>query len=167
MSVRIRTLLFAAIMIVAGCASATDADGAVSSSAAPLVPQPVSATTVPVKEPVADVSPGGAAEEASARALAPAPTPTPASTDTVAGVGSISVATGVVVEVDGDLSSIREFAIRLKDGATLELIPEPGLLFAGGPLSHVRDHLVSGAPVRVEYRQAEGSAIVTAIGDAG
>ena len=75
--------------------------------------------------------------------------------------------TGVVVAVAGDLTVINSFSVLLADGSTVLLVPADGLLFDGSsPLSHVRDHLVSGAPVLVEYH-TEGEALVaTAVGDA-
>lgn len=76
-------------------------------------------------------------------------------------------ASGVVVAVDGDLTVINSFSVLLSDGSTLLLVPADGLLFDGSsPLSHVRDHLVSGAPVRVEYHTAGGALVATAVGDA-
>lgn len=82
-------------------------------------------------------------------------------------VGSIDSATGVVVEVDGDLSAIDRFSVLLADGSTLSFTPEPGLLFDhDGPLSHLRDHLVSGSPVLVEFYQHGELLIAAAVGDA-
>ena len=73
---------------------------------------------------------------------------------------------GVVVAVDGDLSEVRGFSLLLSDGDILALVPQAGLLFDGGPLAHLRDHLVSGAPVEVEFRIEAGVAIATGVGDA-
>jgi hypothetical protein len=76
--------------------------------------------------------------------------------------------TGVVIAVEGNLTGIDSFVIRLPDGSDLSLVPTEGLLFDGvGPLSHVRDHLVSGNPIYVTYEaSSELPPIVHAIGDA-
>ena len=68
--------------------------------------------------------------------------------------------------MDGDLSEIRAFSLLLSDGVVLELVPQAGLLFDGGPLSHVRDHMVSGAPITAEFQVEAGVAIATSVGDA-
>jgi len=62
------------------------------------------------------------------------------------------VVEGVVIAVDGDLTNVTSFTLRLPDGSDLVLMPAAGVLFHGSaPISHVRDHLASGAPVRVGY----------------
>jgi hypothetical protein len=82
-----------------------------------------------------------------------------------AGADSLE-ATGVVVALDGGLEAVDSFTIVLSDGSELTLIPEPDLLFEGGPLSHLRDHLLSGTPVGVVYSiDAEGNAIAHRVGD--
>ena len=73
--------------------------------------------------------------------------------------------TGVVLAVDGDLAAVSSFSILLADGSTLELTPQPGLLFEDGPLSHIRDHLVSGSPVRVEFHPEGNLLIATEVVD--
>jgi hypothetical protein len=77
--------------------------------------------------------------------------------------------TGVVIAVEGTLAGTDSFTIRLEDGSDVVLVPVDGLLFDGAsPLSHVRDHLVSGSPVRVTYQtSAAGPATAIEIGDAG
>jgi hypothetical protein len=60
-------------------------------------------------------------------------------------------ATGVVIAVVGNLQGTDSFTILLPDGSELVLLPEPDLLFDGGPLAHLRDHLTSGAPIVVTY----------------
>lgn len=104
---------------------------------------------------------------------ATSPTSTVALPQTTAVIDSPSVSSevsqqevGVVVAVDGDLNEIRGFSLLLPDGAVIKLVPQAGLLFDGGPLSHLRDHLVSGAPVSVVYRVEDGVAIATNVGDA-
>jgi len=76
---------------------------------------------------------------------------------------------GVVVSVDGTLAGTNSFTVRLEDGSDLTLVPVDGLLFDGvSPLSHVRDHLISGSPVQITYRtSAEGPVTAIEIGDAG
>jgi hypothetical protein len=98
--------------------------------------------------------------------IATTTTQPPATTTTAAPVEE--TVTGVVIAVEGNLAGIDSFVIRLPDGSDLALAPTEGLLFDGaGPLSHVRDHLVSGNPVTVTYVDAsEGLPTVHAIGDA-
>jgi hypothetical protein len=93
--------------------------------------------------------------------------PTPATTGAFVPI-EVTV-TGVVISVDGSLGATNFFTIRLGDGSDLHLVPSDGLLFDGAaPLSHVRDHLVSGSPVRVTYQTSvEGPLLVMQIGDAG
>jgi hypothetical protein len=81
--------------------------------------------------------------------------------------GPAGIATGVVVAVDGDLTAINSFSVLLGDGTTLLFVPQEGLSFdRSGPLSHVRDHLVSGAPVDVEFDRVGEVLRATAVGDA-
>jgi len=76
---------------------------------------------------------------------------------------------GVVLAVEGTLAGTDYFTIRLEDGSDLTLVPVDGLLFDGvSPLSHVRDHLVSGSPVQVTYQTSvAGPGTAIKIGDAG
>ncbi len=77
-----------------------------------------------------------------------------------------TMATGVVVAVEGDLSAISSFSILLSDGETLVLVPQAGVLFDGeGPLSHLRDHLLSGEPVMVEFHQGADNLVAATVGD--
>lgn len=86
-----------------------------------------------------------------------------AGSDTSSGEG----VTGVVVAVDGDLAAIDSFSVLVEDGSTVLFVPDEGLLFDGsGPLSHLRDHLVSGVPVAVEFRNEGSTMVATAVGDA-
>jgi hypothetical protein len=75
----------------------------------------------------------------------------------------------VVIDVVGGLAGIDSFTLRLPDGTDLELTPAEDLLFGdAGPISHIRDHLVSGAPVTATYRASSpGLPIVVAVDDAG
>jgi len=81
------------------------------------------------------------------------------------GDGSVE---GVVIAVDGTLAEVSSFTVRLPDGTDATFVPQPGILFdETAPIGHVRDHLVSGAPVLVEYVTLEnGELLATAVGDA-
>jgi hypothetical protein len=75
---------------------------------------------------------------------------------------------GVVIEVVGDLTSVESFTLRLPDGTDRVFEPAPGTLFDGdAPLSHLQDHLRSGAGVEVRYRSLEGGTLEAfEVGDA-
>ena len=75
---------------------------------------------------------------------------------------------GVVIEVVGDLTSVESFTVRLPDGTDRVFEPAPGTLFDGDvPLSHLQDHLRSGARVEVRYRSLEGGRLEAfEVGDA-
>ena len=77
--------------------------------------------------------------------------------------------TGIVIDVDGNLAATDLFVIRLESGDDLTLVPADGLLFDGvAPLTHLRDHLVSGDPIQVTYEiSSDGPAMATAVGEAG
>jgi len=76
-------------------------------------------------------------------------------------------ATGVVIDVQGNLQGTNSFTILIEDGSELVMIPAPGLLFDGGPLSHLRDHVLSGAKVKVVYTvEDDGTHIAIQVGDA-
>ncbi len=97
----------------------------------------------------------------------PQPTPTsqPATTSTTSAPEPVEVA-GVVIDFDGNLQEVSSFTL-LVEGEPIVLVPDDGVLFDGGPLSHLRDHLSSGAPVRVVYlTNADSINIAIEIGDA-
>jgi hypothetical protein len=74
---------------------------------------------------------------------------------------------GVVIAVDGSLSGIDSFTIRVDDGTDVTFVPEDGALFDSGPFSHIRDHLTSGTPIRVDYVMLDdGSNLALSAGDA-
>ncbi len=75
-------------------------------------------------------------------------------------------AVGVVVEIDGDLETVRSFVLRTGDGEELTFVPDASADFDGAPLSHLRDHLRSGEEVRVDYEEREGTRIALRISDA-
>jgi len=75
--------------------------------------------------------------------------------------------TGTVIDVVGDLSTITGVTLLTEDGEQVDFIPAPDALFDGGPISHIRDHLVSGAPVQFEYRELnDGTLVAIELGDA-
>ncbi len=77
------------------------------------------------------------------------------------------VVTGTVIDVVGDLSAITSITLLTEDGEQMDFVPAPGALFDGGPVSHIRDHLVSGAPVHFEYEEREdGTLVAIELGDA-
>ena len=68
---------------------------------------------------------------------------------------------GLVIDLDGDLSSVASFTLRLADGTDRVFEAVPGILFHDrAPLSHLRDHLVSGEPVRVRFRTLDDGTLV-------
>lgn len=58
---------------------------------------------------------------------------------------------GVIIAVDGGLQVINSFTLLTPEGELMTFVPGPDLLFGGGPLSHLREHLVDGLPVHVVY----------------
>jgi len=59
--------------------------------------------------------------------------------------------TGVLIAVEGDLTATTHLEILTKDGTTMSFSVAEGALFDGGPVSHVRDHLISGEPITIDY----------------
>ena len=74
--------------------------------------------------------------------------------------------TGVVVEVDGDLSTVRTFVL-IADGARLTFRPGDGVSrFSGGaPLSHLNEHLRSGERVSIVYETHPDGLVAVEISD--
>ena len=58
---------------------------------------------------------------------------------------------GIVTEVTGDLTAVESLVILDSEGKSHLFKPTPGLLFYGGPLSHLRDHVVTGQRVVVTF----------------
>lgn len=85
----------------------------------------------------------------------------------VACSGGDPVVSGVVVGVDGDLTTVNSFQVRSTDGDLLVFVPAPGIRFHGSaPLSHLTDHLVSGEIVEIEYETLnDGTLVATRVGD--
>lgn len=73
---------------------------------------------------------------------------------------------GRVIEVDGDLSTVDSFTVVTEGGETLTFEPDPFGRYPF-PLPHLREHLVSGELLRVDYRPAEdGTLVAVALDDA-
>ena len=74
--------------------------------------------------------------------------------------------TGVVVAVEGDLTELSSFEMLTDNGARFSFRIDEGLLFgASEPISHLRDHMISGSPVVVHYRANGDELIATFAGD--
>jgi len=58
---------------------------------------------------------------------------------------------GIVTEVTGDLTVVESFVVQDDRGDSHLFRPEPGLLFYGGSLIHLRDHVVTGQRVTVHF----------------
>lgn len=70
---------------------------------------------------------------------------------------------GVVSEVTGDLTAIQSFVILDDNGKSHLFTPEQGLLFYGGPLSHLRDHIISGQRVVVTFEEGAYGAMTAVL----
>lgn len=70
------------------------------------------------------------------------------------------VVVGTVLSIDGDLGSTTGFELLSDGGERLTFEPAEGATFHDGPISHLRDHLVSGVPVRVEYTVGPGDSLI-------
>lgn len=73
-------------------------------------------------------------------------------------------ATGIVVDVQGELEDIEQFTV-LVDGEEMVFQPSPDGDYAF-PLGHLRDHLRSGEPVLVRWEEEGDGLVVTFIDDA-
>lgn len=75
---------------------------------------------------------------------------------------------GVVVAVDGGLSGVVSFEVVTADGSRLRFVPNDGVdaFVDGAPLSHLNEHLQTGSPVRVTYRDGSGVLVALAVTDA-
>lgn len=69
---------------------------------------------------------------------------------------------GLVVAVDGDLTTVQTFDVRIGSGEVLRFQPDPVGRFEF-PLPHLSNHMASLDPVRVTYR-TEGGETLIAIG---
>ena len=75
--------------------------------------------------------------------------------------------TGVVSEVNGDLTTVTGFVLMAPDGSSHRFTPADGLLFEGGPLPHLREHVITGQLVIVTFEQGpDGGLIAVHVEDA-
>ncbi|MGI9585379.1 MAG: hypothetical protein ACR2N7_07285 [Acidimicrobiia bacterium] len=63
----------------------------------------------------------------------------------------VETAHGVVTDVVGNLVMTESFTLTLEDGSEATFYPTADATFHGGPISHIRDHLLSGVPVTVQF----------------
>lgn len=74
---------------------------------------------------------------------------------------------GVISEVSGDLTTVTGFVVLAEDGSSHRFRPADGLLFEGGPLTHLREHVVTGQAVVVTFeRGPNGELIAIRVEDA-
>ena len=66
--------------------------------------------------------------------------------------------TGVVISADGpNAAQVERFSLRTNDGQVLEFSVVTLDVSNGGlPAPHLREHLVSGEPITVEFREENG-----------
>jgi hypothetical protein len=82
------------------------------------------------------------------------------------GTGGGNTLTGVISEVSGDLTNVSGFVVLAEDGSSHRFTPTEGLLFEGGPLTHLREHVVTGQRVVVTFeRGVAGELIATSVED--
>ena len=72
---------------------------------------------------------------------------------------------GIVLEVEGDLTSVESFLLRTDDGEVLRVVPAPDGDFRF-PLPHLHDHRRTGEPLLVELDRSYDPPLATAIQDA-
>ena len=72
---------------------------------------------------------------------------------------------GIVLDVEGDLTSVQSFVLRIDGGETITVIPDPDGDH-GFPLPHLNDHRTSLAPVLVTLDRSVDPPVATAIRDA-
>jgi hypothetical protein len=66
----------------------------------------------------------------------------------------IQTVSGVVISVEGpSLAEVTSFSLRANDGRTMSLLTDATVQANNGglPLPHLREHLVSGAAITVEF----------------
>ena len=80
--------------------------------------------------------------------------------------GSAKVIEGRLAEVAGDLETVDSFVLLTEAGERLRFLADPAARFGDAPLSHLRDHLVSGEPVVVSYEERGDDLVATAVDDA-
>ena len=141
------------VVALSGCASAMPepaADITTSTTVVATAPNTIEPTTTTT--PLAVVTTTAAAEPA---------------TTTTAGEPEVLTATGIVIDVAGDLTATTAVTILDGDGMQIVFVPSADATFHGGPVSHIRDHLLSGLPVVVGYVVlADGTLEATSFNDA-
>jgi hypothetical protein len=77
--------------------------------------------------------------------------------------------TGVVVDVDGDLTGVEAFVVVTTGGERLRFVPDEDLtrFEHGAPLAHLTEHLRTGDPVRVTFVTEGATLVALEIEDAG
>lgn len=70
---------------------------------------------------------------------------------------------GIVTQVSGELSAVETFIVLDDQGDSHQFEPTPGLLFYGGPLDHLRDHILTGQRIKVTYETAAYGAMVATL----
>lgn len=70
---------------------------------------------------------------------------------------------GVVTEVEGDLSAVQRFTV-LVEGETMTFVPSEDGEF-DYPLTHLREHLRDGSPIRVTWERDGDRNLAVAVGD--
>jgi hypothetical protein len=77
-----------------------------------------------------------------------------------AGSGTV---TGVVVDVEGNLTDVTGFTL-LVEGEQMTFVPAGDGVFAF-PLTHLREHLRDQEPVRVGWERREGTLVAVLVQD--
>lgn len=79
-----------------------------------------------------------------------------------------ATATGVVTSVDGpSVAQVDSFTLRTFSGQVLSFtVGRLDLENGGLPAPHLREHLVSGQPIVVDYREEDGELVAIAYSDA-
>jgi hypothetical protein len=70
---------------------------------------------------------------------------------------------GVVIDVDGDLEEVRSFTL-LVEGDEMTFVPSLEGEY-DYPLSHLRDHLRDGVPIRVGWERRDGQLVALTLDD--
>lgn len=70
---------------------------------------------------------------------------------------------GIVIDVNGNLEEVRSFTL-LVDGDEMAFVPAEDGDYAY-PLSHLRDHLRDGSPVRVGWERRAGQLVALKLDD--
>jgi len=84
-----------------------------------------------------------------------------------ADTASDTMVSGVISEVRGDLTTVTGFVVLAEDGSSHRFTPMDGLLFEGGPLTHLREHVVTGQRVVVTFELgASGELVAVRVEDA-